>query len=386
MESEAPEAEVPTTKCAIEFIQQTQEARGWSWGTVRTVIGRAMGALLRVEALSRQPWPHGRIILAESSEWKDAMRYVDRQVRDRLNTNKIAAALADVAAIIANERIVPWHRLMVLLAWITSGRLANIETLQRKDIRLESVENANGAAVGTLTVFFRQHKTATSRGPYTIVAELPTAWTAFFNETIAQWRPTPNGRLFRAGAARNMTAAIARLKTYTGINSRGIRRGSLRRMAESSRGIPLETLLLFSGHTRIQALYTYLDYQPGVDRKAAAAAASRALHPEVMEESDGTDEMEAGSSSSNNTEPEYRRSGRRKEGRRSASSSGSEPSRSSSSTCSSPSASNSSTSLSEADGEDVAPPTPPAPASPPVGRPQRAAAVRAKQKLTRQRR
>jgi integrase len=158
----------------------------------------------------------------------------------------------------------------LVLAWLTCGRVGDVTQLKWEHVSLKET--------GEMTVLFRRGKTAGAT-PHTVPTKCPPQWLPILQNLLGTrkkgqflWHAaTPQAR---TDMGRQVAAA---LKTVDrGLEQRSIRRGALQKMAEEN--IPDETLLLFSGHKRMETLRRYLDWgRKGSERTRRGQAAAAHL-------------------------------------------------------------------------------------------------------------
>lgn len=121
-------------------------------------------------------------------------------------------------------------------------------------------------------------KTSAKIGPYTTHSSIPKEWEEVYRSWLESLPPT--SPLLSPGmkdrAMRELQFYLK--KQHPGHDLRSLRRGALCAMARD--GVPMETLLVFSGHKTIDMLLRYLRRgRASFDRaKKGAEAAKAALH------------------------------------------------------------------------------------------------------------
>jgi hypothetical protein len=118
-------------------------------------------------------------------------------------------------------------------------------------------------------VTFRHGKGFAARGPYTVHTTWPLQYEALLTSFL--YYPPSSGPLFTQFLMPSMLAAVKEVEPQ--LNLRTLRRGALQTMAAA--GTDLEVLRTFSGHTGVEMLKRYLDWNR-VNASATAAGTEAA--------------------------------------------------------------------------------------------------------------
>jgi len=171
---------------------------------------------------------------------------------------------------IYNQLDDPPARVLLLVSWLHAARSGNVLRLTPANIEIgHDSEGPNW------TIVWTKAKTCGKVGAYTTFSALTPEWLAILQEFMKA--KAPSDPLFsQQEGSTAMDALRQALKMVSGkADVRALRRGSLCAMAE--KGVPLDMLLVFSGHTTVHMLLRYLKRGKAVaDRMTKGCAAARA--------------------------------------------------------------------------------------------------------------
>jgi integrase len=217
-----------------------------------------------------------KIDLVSFPEWKAALKTADADAQKAQPTDQVAAEHAQVAqAVEANLRSDPLTAMALILLWLLCARPGCIIALRRRNLTLEPG--------GRLRCTFTKGKGVEFRGPYTVATTCPPDWLPHL-EAFLRTRQ-PHEPLFplapgeRPGTRHRLMLAALRTADPN-LNLRATRRGSLQALAQA--GVPLDTVMTFSGHKEQKTLLRYLNW--GKEANAVheqAFDAARHLAPQL---------------------------------------------------------------------------------------------------------
>ena len=125
-----------------------------------------------------------------------------------------------------------------------------------------------------MKVVFKRGKGARFSQPYTVPTVCPQVWRVLVNDYLRDM--SLSACLFPRGTGMYAPKVCLALRTIDPtFTARALRRGALQAMAK--RGVPQDTLILFSGHKRVDTLMRYLDWGESADDRGRQARAA-ALH------------------------------------------------------------------------------------------------------------
>ena len=244
----------------IEVIENLRGIRTWQASTTLTNANALCSALERTEEYRVYVPP---LRLADDPLWRDAVRFWAKLERQERNAVPPSVTKEQMISIIEGAATIE-ERIFYILTWSHCARPGNVLSLRSGDLTVTACET---------TIHWAEAKTTAARGPYTTNSNFP----AKFKKDIQEWiRTRPlNQQLFvtrKNLLMANLRAAIR--KVVPNADVRAVRRGSLQQLAQQ--GTPTETLLLFSGHLRVQTLMRYLGHgrAHAANKKAATEAAN----------------------------------------------------------------------------------------------------------------
>ena len=202
------------------------------------------------------------VLLKHSPVWRLAIRAATRKAREQIGVQPKAATAAHVRTIMKSS-LPTQIKACIILTWITASRVGDILKLRVTDLNI-----GRDRAV---SITFMKGKTVAKRGAFTVSSHIPN----LPNEAkeAVEYLMTAHATRSDSPLFPNIKGADIKnaLRTTTGdklLEQRSLRRGSLQELA--AQGMPLATLILFSGHTSTAMLLRYL----GHGRKAQAQNAS----------------------------------------------------------------------------------------------------------------
>jgi integrase len=250
---------------AIEFVMLKESLRaGWSPQTLARYLAAIVGAFADIPLYSTTRWP---LLLNQCPCFRACLKAADAAARAAPPTRNIPPmSLDNVMAILAAEPD-PATRALIILSWVTCGRLGDIAQLTVGNVRVSRRPDCT-----KLSVRFMAGKTVRKGDPYTVDTQLSPEWATEIEVFLAGRAPTesvfPLVSDSRDGVTARGTTAIRRVCPDQ--EARSLRRGALQTLAAADAKI--ETLLLFSGHKTPKTLYRYLNWGQVESGTAAAAA------------------------------------------------------------------------------------------------------------------
>lgn len=243
---------IPITRAATRFLLIQSKARNWKPQTLQREAQSLHGAMTNLQLYTNAKVG---INFGQDSYWTFMMRFW----RLRSNQNQPhgqAALLADqvVTAIEATPATQPETKFAIALMWQTSARFSDVANLRREDIKWDP-------ATRMLDMTIKEGKVMMKTQPYTVSSQVNDRLAPIVDNYL-QLVQQPHQRLFpftsidRTTRLLHINQALQQVgKEYT---TRSIRRGALQAMA--SKGIPLETVMLYSGHKSQDTAKRYLDW------------------------------------------------------------------------------------------------------------------------------
>jgi len=245
----------PLANALLEFINRTRRRKKWRWTSTVTKMSTLQGALalLPVYAtitLDDNTTSSDPIMLKHCPVWTMAMRAAARKAREQLGVQPKAATGAHIRQVLRSSLSVEM-KACILLTWVTGSRCGDVLKLRLADFKMRPD--------GTLIITFIKGKTVAKRGPYSVSSCLPsTAEAAPIKQHLLHVTGRQDAPLFPNITGKKIKDAL-RASTGDGkLEQRSLRRGALQELA--AQGMPLTTLLLFSGHTTIAMLLRYLGH------------------------------------------------------------------------------------------------------------------------------
>jgi hypothetical protein len=264
---------------AIEFALM-KEAIVFSWhpSTLARYLAAVQGAFTDLPLYSQEIWS---INLSSDPHFRAALKAADAAARQTPASREIVGMTKDDIVRILELEPNPTVRSFIIITWVTAGRLGDVAQLCARDVRFPPPTASQSPASLPISVTFRKGKTVPRRGPYTVDSQVTLAWADEVKAFLAGTQPSDplftSETASAGGVVAKGTAAFRRANPV--FESRGLRRGALQTLARS--GIPLDLLMLNSGHKQVSTLYRYLNWgQVSSGTAAAAAGHATALLPE----------------------------------------------------------------------------------------------------------
>lgn len=235
----------PLATAIIATIEFLKKDRKWKCSTTLKAAASIQGAM---SLLPLYKSGASAITLTKDVVWKQAMKSLQRQCKEEKPTQPIAATAEQIRQI--TEPLFQEGKtataVALILGWYTASRLGCVIQLEKEDIVCNSDRS--------LTVTFRRGKGVIARGPYTVhttqLAEQdfhPMKTYLDSRDKVIFTKATTTDRLRTAIKA-----------VFPHLEQRSLRRGALQAMAAA--GVDETTLMRYSGHTRLQTLHRYLNW------------------------------------------------------------------------------------------------------------------------------
>jgi hypothetical protein len=232
----------------VTLMRERAQRQRWKAATFTRELANAAGALQDLPLYTNSPVSFG---LQASAEFRDAMRASTLLANEEQVGSQPAAAVAEVRKAVARAPDVA-TKVALVLTWVCAGRVGDVLKVKRQELVLEE----DFAASGAIKITFCRGKGARFSQPYTVPTVCPQEWRRLLLQFITPLHPWE--WLFPGGTKRfgPLTNAALRAANPT-FTVRALRRGALQALSHA--GVPTETLLVFSGHKRVDTLLRYLN-------------------------------------------------------------------------------------------------------------------------------
>jgi integrase len=248
----------------LETLRMWRSQANWCPTTWQKTLATTLGALARAMTYTTCPRD---LPISGISVIKDAMAAAQKEASAFEASAPKAASKEQIYAAMEQAPLAVKEKLAV--AWLTAGRIGDVTQLKMEHISLTNEG---------MTVQFRRGKTA-GTAPYTVPTRCPPEWRPMIEGLLT--RRKRGEFLWPAGSAQaraelGRQVALTLKQVDRALEQRSVRRGALQHMADS--GVPDETLLLFSGHKRLETLKRYLDWgRKGGERLKRGVEAAKHL-------------------------------------------------------------------------------------------------------------
>jgi integrase len=239
--------QAPLPSAILEVINRTRRRKKWKWSTTTTKLATIQGAMAALPAYARMDGTSGPVLLKHSPVWSLALKAAARKAREQLGMQPKAATDAHIRQVMQDPHLTQQMKGCILLAWLSAARVGDVLKLRRADITLEG---------RTLTITWERGKTVAKRGPYTVSTQIPQAHLELMTQCLAHGGTTPT--VFAAISGPAVKNALRQATGDLSLEQRSLRRGALQLLAAN--GMPLSTVILFSGHTTEKMLLAYLGF------------------------------------------------------------------------------------------------------------------------------
>jgi len=264
----------PIGRAALEILEAMRLKERWRWVTMENKSGSIAAALRRLPHYTggqRSP-----VILNNDQEWRDAMRHIG--VLAKASTKTGLPAIKEAQLHQALEAATdPEVRAVLLIQWACAARVGDVTQLKRAEISFNPPAS-NGAV--PMKVMFTKGKVIGRIDPYTIHTSIPQKWA----DWLAQWVSSSETPFLFQKTSKSLRYKLhqAALETLRRVapacDLRSVRRGAAQTLA--AKGVPMETILLFTRHTDVKMLRRYLRFgqTPSEESRKATAAAESLWH------------------------------------------------------------------------------------------------------------
>lgn len=255
----------PLEGAALELIRSLAETRKWAWTTTEKTMGSLAGALRDLPLYAAVS--SGLTLMGAT--WRAMQRRVSHMAKQESVKPVNGLPVSVYRRLVSLQGCAPQASLLLSLTWALAGRTGDVLQLQKEDFDLGA---AAGDAVVRMDVEFRRGKGAFYRRPYIVPAMFTAREANKLRGWLANLRPTQ--RLFR-DPTRTRRQMLALLRSAGKYDTRSIRRGAAQELARV--GTPLQTIMMFTGHTQVSTLLSYLDNgrKTGPENEEARRAARR---------------------------------------------------------------------------------------------------------------
>ena len=242
------------------MFSRLRAEKKWTWATSLKNLASTQGALALLPMYLCVP--HG-ILLKQDVVWQQTMQATARRAREEIPRTPKAMTPEILEATLAAERN-EQRKAALILMWFTAARVGCILQLHKEDLTIHPDTS--------LSVTFRRGKGVKLRGPYTVhTTTLGTNNITIVTNALA----TTRAAIFTMSSAAMLPTFRLVDKT---MEARSVRRGSLQAMATA--GVPIATLMLYSGHTVEKTLLRYLNWGHAAgNQRSKMHDAGRALLP-----------------------------------------------------------------------------------------------------------
>ena len=194
--------------------------------------------------------------------------------------HQLAATVDDICLGVASSTDLE-SRVGLILQFYTAARVGDVAQLHVPDLQLDP-------STRHVKVTIRRGKVIARRGPYCVNTYLSSdhfqELEAFIDKRARELQRIPQAPTLFSYSVTQLASIMrcdlraASPNTAQPLTTRAIRRGALQTMAKN--GVPVETLLTFSGHTNVNTLKRYLNFGRILSvEEAGAQAAARFLAP-----------------------------------------------------------------------------------------------------------
>ena len=226
----------------LENLHRLRKLNNWTWSTMLKNTA-STGSALRLLPIYKTTC-HS-LILTHDVVWTQGLEHIRKYVRTEMPRTPVAMTQELFNMTLTVEPTLK-NKVALLLMWATAGRVGDILQLAHEDIKLEPE--------GSLTITYSRGKAVLLRGPYTVsTAILEPTFIQLFKQL---WDPSRKSEPLFDLAAPAMLTTFRRVDKR--LEAKSVRRGALQHLALN--GIPMETLMQFSGHYREKTLLRYLGW------------------------------------------------------------------------------------------------------------------------------
>jgi hypothetical protein len=275
--------QVPLVEILILYMERMAQIRPWQQATQFREWCNLVGAFASLPLYS--PEVGNAVRLCQSPRWKHAMDHMQKISQESQPHHQLAASVDDICLGVANSTDLQ-SRVGLILQFYTAARVGDVAQLHVPDLQLDPVTRH-------VKVTIRRGKVIARRGPYCVNTYLSSdhyqELEAYLDKRVRELQLFPQApTLFSYSVTQLASIMRTDLRTASPnsekpLTTRAIRRGALQTMAKN--GVPVETLLTFSGHTNVNTLKRYLNFGRilSVEEAGARVAASFLAPPPPVE-------------------------------------------------------------------------------------------------------
>ena len=266
--------QVPLVEILILYMERMAQIRPWQQATQFREWCNLVGAFASLPLYS--PEVGNAVRLCQSPRWKHAMDHMQKISQESQPHHQLAASVDDICLGVASSTDLQ-SRVGLILQFYTAARVGDVAQLHVPDLQLDPVTRH-------VKVTIRRGKVIARRGPYCVNTYLSSdhyqELEAYIDKRVRELQLFPQApTLFSYSVTQLASIMRTDLRTASPnsekpLTTRAIRRGALQTMAKN--GVPVETLLTFSGHTNVNTLKRYLNFGRilSVEEAGARVAAS----------------------------------------------------------------------------------------------------------------
>ena len=249
----------------VARLSELAVERRWKATTHVRELANVAGAFSDLPLYTNSPvgWK-----LGESPFFAEAMKSLQLRANEESSAPQPAADASEVWRAV---RLAPdvATKVALVMTWMCAGRVGDVLKLQRREVTLAP----DFATSGAVKILFCRGKGARFSQPYTVPTRCAEQWRPLLQQYLAERQPTD--WLFPGGPRSFGSLVSMALRTANPAYSvRALRRGALQAMSQA--GVSSETLMLFSGHKRVDTLMRYLNWGAESEQRATAARAAAA--------------------------------------------------------------------------------------------------------------
>jgi hypothetical protein len=270
--------QVPLVEILILYMERMAQIRPWQQATQFREWCNLVGAFASLPLYS--PEVGHAIRLCQSPRWRHAMDHMQKISQESQPHHQLAATVDDICLGVASSTDLE-SRVGLILQFYTAARVGDVAQLHVPDLQLDPTTRH-------VKVTIRRGKVIARRGPYCVNTYLSSdhfqELEAFIDKRARELQRIPQAPTLFSYSVTQLASIMrcdlraASPNTAQPLTTRAIRRGALQTMAKN--GVPVETLLTFSGHTNVNTLKRYLNFGRILSvEEAGAQAAARFLAP-----------------------------------------------------------------------------------------------------------
>jgi integrase len=216
------------------------------------------------------------VLLAQEPVFRGAVRKAKLSMQQEPGRQPAAATTSEISRVIAAKSSTVTG-VALILAWVSCARISDVLQLKRGEVEI----------LGEHIKFsFNRGKGVIFRGPYTVNSLIKEPWRAQVVAWLDGMRATDmifhaNSKAHRLSFGSKLVKDMREVTGNWKLEQKSVRRGSLQALA--AMGATDDTMMLFSGHTKVSTLKQYLGWgkvgahQERVQHAAADVALAPAL-------------------------------------------------------------------------------------------------------------